>query len=411
MIDNMSQNLAFITFVKKNSILEKDQKKILDRFRKLYGEYRYNWLNAINVKNKKKPLSLDLEIAAICDLACPHCHREYLITPDKIMNEQLYKKLVDEAAELEIPSIKLIWRGEPLLHPKLKDFIYYAKTAGILEVIINTNATHLNATKAKELIDSGLDLLIYSFDGGTKETYEKMRPGRFKKNNFDDVYNNIKNFKLIKDRHNSIFPITKIQMIMTKKTRSEVNQFYELFRDCVDDITVTQYNERGGEIDDLDFKKKKIILDYLNINNLDKNTPYMVDIDDNIFISEKRRTCDQIYQRLMVTYSGKVGMCCHDWGAQHAIGYLSKESFEEDKEIITLSKKIEQNKKGFELLKNAIIPKNLNSPEKKIQSLKSLWQGSTLNYVREKHENNEINSIDVCKKCTFKDTYVWKKIN
>ena len=27
--------------------------------------------------------------------------------------------------------------------------------------------------------------MIYSFDGGTKDTYEKMRPGRFGKNNFD----------------------------------------------------------------------------------------------------------------------------------------------------------------------------------------------------------------------------------
>jgi hypothetical protein len=25
--------------------------------------------------------------------------------------------------------------------------------------------------------------MIYSFDGGTKKSYEKMRPGRFKKNN------------------------------------------------------------------------------------------------------------------------------------------------------------------------------------------------------------------------------------
>ena len=51
---------------------------------------------------------------------------------------------------------------------------------GILEVIINTNATSLTK-KSEELIDSGLDYIIYSFDGGSKATYEKMRPGRFKK--------------------------------------------------------------------------------------------------------------------------------------------------------------------------------------------------------------------------------------
>ena len=45
----------------------------------------------------------------------------------------------------------------------------------------------LTNSVAEKLIDSGLDLMIYSFDGGTKNSYEKMRPGRFKDNNFEDV--------------------------------------------------------------------------------------------------------------------------------------------------------------------------------------------------------------------------------
>ena len=52
----------------------------------------------------------------------------------------------------------------------------------------------LTKTNPESIIKSGLDFMIYSFDGGTKQTYEKMRPGRFKKNNFEAVYNNIKNF-------------------------------------------------------------------------------------------------------------------------------------------------------------------------------------------------------------------------
>ena len=112
------------------------------------------------------------------------------------------------------------------------------------------------------MIESGLDLLIYSFDGGTKDTYEKMRPGRFKKNSFENVYNNIKKFKSIREKLKSKFPVTKIQMIMTKETRDEVDDFYQLFKDYVDDVTVTQYNERGGKISDLSEQTKKIIFEY-----------------------------------------------------------------------------------------------------------------------------------------------------
>ena len=35
-----------------------------------------------------------------------------------------------------------------------------------------------------------------------------------------------------------------------------------------------------------------------------------------------------------------------------------------------LKKKIKKNKKGFELLKNAVVPKSLNQPDKKISFLK-----------------------------------------
>ena len=47
-------------------------------------------------------------------------------------------------------------------------------------------------------------------------------------------------------------------------------------------MTITQYNERGGNISDLDKQTKDKIISYLK-NNLSEKTPYMVDIDNNIF--------------------------------------------------------------------------------------------------------------------------------
>ena len=411
MIENMSSNKAFVYMAEQNKLSENERIELLAKFKDKYEKYRDNWVNSLEVKNKTKPLSIDIEIAAICDLACPHCSREFLVTPDKVINFELYKSIIDQAVKLDVPSVKLIWRGEPLLHPRVKDLIKYAKESGIIEVIINTNGTNLYEKKANELIDSGLDQLIYSFDGGTKQTYEKMRPGRFKKNNFEDVYNNIKNFHEIRKKKKSKFPITKIQMIMTKDTRNEVDDFYSLFNDIVDDVTITQYNERGGNINDLDEKTKNKIINYLKENELPLTTPYMVDINNNIFVSLKRKPCEQIYQRLMVTYSGRVGMCCHDWGARHGIGYLSDEAYKEEEAKLDVQNKIQKNQKGFELLKNAINPKNFNEPKKKIENLEEIWNGDELNKVRNLHENFKIDSVPVCKECTFKDTYDWKLIN
>ena len=55
-----------------------------------------------------KPLCIDIEVAAICDLACPFCFREYIATPDKIISEKLCLQLIDQAAELKFLVLSLI---------------------------------------------------------------------------------------------------------------------------------------------------------------------------------------------------------------------------------------------------------------------------------------------------------------
>ena len=206
-------------------------------------------------------------------------------------------------AELKVPSIKFNWRGEPLLHPKLPDFINYAKKKGILDTIINTNATTLGEKKCRDLINAGLDYIIYSFDGGSKETYEKNRPGRFKANSFDAVYKNIQTLKKVKDEMESPFPFTKIQMILTEETFNEKDNFYNLFNDYVDDVTVNPYTERGGKLSDLDEVSRK---EYDTIRaKYDLQNSLICEIHMVNFVS-KRKPCEQPYQRLLVTYEGRV---------------------------------------------------------------------------------------------------------
>lgn len=392
---------------------------IFKTYRKQWNEQPNNIIS--NFKNSKKinqeiirgeikPLCIDLELASICDLACPHCFREYLATPDKIINLDFAKRTIKEAVDNGVKSIKFNWRGEPLLNPHLPELIRYAKDVGIIETIINTNATNLTEKKSVELINSGLDYMIYSFDGGTKKTYEKLRPGRFKKNNFEQIIKNIRQFKSIRDKYSSKFPYTKIQMVLLETNRNEVDDFRELFDDYVDEVTLTLYSERGGNLNDLDNERKDKLKRYLFNQQLPENTPYMLDGDGNLFVSRKRKACKQIFQRLMVTYDGKVGMCCLDWGAKHNLGYLSKEAFKSLKEEEKIINSIKNKKKGFELLNNAILPPILNEPEKKISSLKEIWNGSELTKVREKHLNDRVDEIDVCKNCNSKDTYIWEKI-
>ena len=117
MLKNMSQNHAYKHYLKQKNTEDKDL-KILKKFREKYNQYRILWkdnpkkyyqndsnFDNINKDLEDNPLCVDIETAAICDLACPHCYREYIITPDKIMNFKLYKKIIDSISKMNVPSI------------------------------------------------------------------------------------------------------------------------------------------------------------------------------------------------------------------------------------------------------------------------------------------------------------------
>lgn len=418
-IENMYDNKAYKYAIEGR---EAQSAEILEEFQERYKNYRINWTKQPQecidqkVDNNHlfelgyKPLCLDIETASICDLACPFCYREFIATPDKTMKQCLAEKLILEAGDLEVPSIKFNWRGEPLLNPRLPELIDCAKKAGVLETMINTNATNLNEKKSRQIIEAGLDVMIYSFDGGSKETYEKNRPGRFKKNTFDAVYKNIKNFSEMRNKMGSKFPRTRIQMILTEDTFPEQENFYELFREYVDEVLVNTYSERGGSLSELNAEQ---LNDYNNAkkrSGISGEVPFMRDSSGEIWISTSRLGCEQPYQRLMITYDGRVGMCCYDWGSKHPVGFVDDESFAEpDAPYQDIILRVKNDDKGFELLKDVKMPKTFNYPKAKVSTIRELWVGEEINKVRELHQNKQVDAVPICTGCTFKDTYNWVK--
>lgn len=77
--------------------------------------------------------------------------------------------------------------GEPLLHPRIYEMITAAKERGCVTTM-TSNGTALNDRNASRLIESGLDYLTISVDGGTPETYNRIRAG----SDFDKLSANLK---------------------------------------------------------------------------------------------------------------------------------------------------------------------------------------------------------------------------
>jgi radical SAM protein with 4Fe4S-binding SPASM domain len=100
--------------------------------------------------------------------------RNYMKDEDGCITPELFKKIFHEF----IPySIKLNWRGEPLINKGLPYMVKYAKDKGVHEVSFNTNGLLLNRENIYQLANAGLDWIIISVDGATKSTYEQIRRG------------------------------------------------------------------------------------------------------------------------------------------------------------------------------------------------------------------------------------------
>ena len=57
------------------------------------------------------------------------------------------------------------------------------------------------------------------------------------------------------------------------------------------------------------------------------------------------------------------------------------------------------------------LPKVFNEPAKKVKTIKQIWYGEDINFVRMKHSENSLEDVPICKECPFKETYDWQKIN
>jgi radical SAM protein with 4Fe4S-binding SPASM domain len=273
-------------------------------FRKVWNQYKKGGLNPKyylyryrfntypdKFKIGKYPQDVIAETSNICNLRCNMCFRNDEALPVNkttsvsLMEMDTFKKIADECAKYSIPALKLNWRGEPMLNKNFTEMLRYAKAKGILEVTSLTNGTLMDEVICREIVDARMDQLVVSVDGFTKETYEKIRVGA----NYDVVMDNIKT--LLRIRGKSRKPFIRLQYTESDINRHETSEFYEYWKDKVDEITISFCQDFGSP---------------------EKNNPEETPIHDFC--------CKQPFQRLVVMSDGTVCMCATDVMGVNVIG-------------------------------------------------------------------------------------------
>lgn len=256
-----------------------------------FREYRRKWKEwPESMHTGPFPLFIDVEVTSNCNLKCPFCATTFRGTriTRGFIAEDLVRKVIDEGAEKGLCGVKFNIRGEPLLHPKIHEFVAYAKTKGLIDVYFNTNAMLLTEDRARRLIDAGLDRLSISFEGYTREVYERYRVGAV----FETVTANIAMIQELKQKLGVEHPKIRVQTVMLPEIESSFDAYREFWSKRADEVGYLDYKE---------MKTKKKAIRY----------PW---------------ACPQIWQRMAIWWDGTLLPCNHDDDGLLALGNVGEVS-------------------------------------------------------------------------------------
>jgi radical SAM protein with 4Fe4S-binding SPASM domain len=248
-----------------------------------------------------------VEMAMACNFGCKMCP-----VPEsrKLMDGRVPSIMKPDTFASVLTSIsdrpRHVWLtqlGEPMLNKHLTDYVKAAKAGGH-HVGFTTNGSLMTEEKARDLLAAGVDHVVFSFDGATKKTFEKIRIG----GNFDEVVANIRGFAAMNRRLRS--PENKctvqVDMIVSNITEPEVEDFHAMWKD----IALTQaipIDDWAGQIDlPSEFGQPRTSREGI-----------------------KRYACDLLWNTAYVSAEGNAMMCCHDYKQRSKLPNVHEKPLEE----------------------------------------------------------------------------------
>ena len=256
------------------------------------------------IRNKilKKPSQAIIETTNSCNLNCPYCMvgmqnelvekhgnsaHNLMSRPIGFMNEATFQIVRRELKKFRIQKVYLHFQGEPFLNKLTPRFAGILKSEGF-EVGVFTNGQAFKDNIIEEIARVEIDLIRFSIDGASEETYQQNRVG----GKFARVYDNLQKTALA---HKG------------KKTRIEW-QFLAL-----------RNNEH-------EIEKARRMAEEAGVNFFVKGfrvtDPKFVPENKKYRSSFMEKPCTDIYLQLGIYWNGNVVPCCYDVDGKEIMGNL-----------------------------------------------------------------------------------------
>ncbi|MBJ6726828.1 radical SAM/SPASM domain-containing protein [Geomesophilobacter sediminis] len=266
--------------------------------RHFYEKIRFLWprLTGTIVRWTDTPPCIQIEPTAFCNINCLTCGRSDSTRTPGNMDFDLFKKIIDDAADLGIKRILLFLHGEPLLHPRIVEMIRYLKSKD-MGFHLTTNGTLLDRAMARTILECGVsssDYVTFSILGFSKEVHEKVMRGV----NHEAVVQNVHDFLELRKASGVNGPVIETVYYASKENRHERDQFLKYWRGVADHAI------DGGSVAE-------------------------AFVSGGLPQVPRTRTCTQLWERMIVLWNGDVGLCPQDLNGDYLMGNLKEQSIRE----------------------------------------------------------------------------------
>lgn len=116
------------------------------------------------------PISINLDLTAACNFACPHCVDSGIINTGEALSLGNIKASLKTLTDHGLKSVILIGGGEPTLHPNFAEILTYAKELR-LQVGLVTNGSRLHKVLPLAGLFEERDWVRLSIDAATEDTF------------------------------------------------------------------------------------------------------------------------------------------------------------------------------------------------------------------------------------------------
>ena len=238
------------------------------------------------LKLPSQPRYIQIETIIGCDADCPFCPQKKIDRKPVIMPEATWKKIIDDTRGLGI-TYRPFLQNEALIDKRLARIVAYIKEDPTARAEINTNGSLLDEKRGAELIDAGIDVVRFSIDAFSPETFARCRVGL----DYRKVVDNINRFIAIAARnHRSV--VTEVRMIDIDFNRHEQQGFLDYWSARADRaLIVPLYNWPWDE-----------------------------------GVGMVRKPCIKMREEMFFYTDARAVLCCWDIAGRAVIGDVTKES-------------------------------------------------------------------------------------